>query len=87
MVEQKSQRKPLGVNLEKNEVCLVTGVAVAIDKEEGLLIAGLVSGFPFGDDEQESAIPESLVGVFAFTRRQAAFLRERLNEFLEEEQA
>jgi hypothetical protein len=71
----------------KSKVYLVTGVRVAIDNEDGILIAGMLSESPFtnNNDDSESQLQAHTVGNFAFTRRQAAFLRDRLNEFLKDE--
>jgi hypothetical protein len=70
----------------KIKVYLVTGVKVAVDSEDGILIAGIISDNPFIDEGQESEVSPNLVGTFAFTRQQATFLRDRLNEFLKEEE-
>ena len=67
-------------NLEQDNVHLVTGVVVAIDNEDGILIAGILSDNPFTSPDPAST--KKIVGNFAFTRRQAAFLRQRLDEFL-----
>lgn len=70
----------------KSKVYLVTGVRVAIDSENGILIAGMLSESPFTDGEQDSTSPALPIGNFAFTRQQAAFLKDRLNEFLKDEE-
>ncbi|GEM_PF-1598409 len=74
------------IEQSKDKVYLVTGVRVAIDSDDGILIAGIFSDSPFIDNEQESVSSAYPIGNFAFTRRQAAFLRERLNEFLKDEE-
>ena len=71
-------------NVEKNQVYLVTGVVVAIDEDDGILIAGMLSDSPLNDEEPESTKTKNLVGSFAFTKQKAKFLRDRLNEFLQE---
>lgn len=68
---------------QKNQVYLVTGVAIAIDEEDGVLIAGMLSDSPFSSEDRESN--QNTVGNFAFTRQKAKFLRDRLNEFLQGE--
>jgi len=68
-----------------DKVYLITAVRVAIDSEDGILIAGMFSESPFINNEQQSASPVHQIGNFAFTRRQAAFLRDHLNEFLKDE--
>ncbi|MDF2387418.1 hypothetical protein JMG10_38585 [Nostoc ellipsosporum NOK] len=70
---------------KEEKVYLVTGVRVALDSEDGILIAGILSDSPFTNN-QESATSPNLIGNFAFTRQQATFLRDRLNEFLKDEQ-
>jgi len=69
---------------EQNKVLFVTGVRVAIDEEHRILIAGMLSKSPFAEDGEE---PSSTVYPinFAFTRQHAAFLRDRLDEFLKGE--
>ncbi|QLE54782.1 hypothetical protein [Nostoc sp. TCL26-01] len=69
---------------EQNKVLFVTGVRVAIDEEHRILIAGMLSNSPFVEDEQESSSTAHLIN-FAFTRQHAAFLRDRLDEFLKGE--
>lgn len=70
----------------EEKVYLVTGVRVALDSEDGILIAGILSETPFtNNEEQELTSPVHPIANFAFTRRQAVFLRERLNEFLKDE--
>lgn len=69
---------------EKNKVYLVTGVVIAIDESDGILIAGMLSDSPFNAEDSESTKTKKLVGSFAFTRQKAEFLRDRLNEFLQE---
>ena len=71
-------------DLEKNKVYLVTGVVVAIDDGDGILIAGMLSDSPFTPDEAEATPTKNLVGSFASTKQKAKFLRDRLNEFLQE---
>jgi hypothetical protein len=68
---------------EQGKVLFVTGVKVAIDEEHRILIAGMLSRSPFVEDEQESSNTHPV--NFAFTRQQAAFLRDRLDEFLKGE--
>lgn len=70
----------------RDKVHLVTSVVIALDEEDGVLIAGILSDTPFKNGEKESASIGSLVGSFAFTRRQAKFLRDRINEFLKEQE-
>ncbi|MTJ07812.1 hypothetical protein [Anabaena sp. UHCC 0204] len=65
---------------EQNKVLFVTGVQVAIDEEHRILIAGMLSNSPFVEDSQESSTIHPI--NFAFTRQHAAFLRDRLDEFL-----
>ncbi|MBE9055736.1 hypothetical protein [Sphaerospermopsis sp. LEGE 08334] len=65
---------------EQNQVLLVTGVQVAIDEEHRILIAGMLSKSPFVEDDQQSSTANPI--NFAFTRQHAAFLRDRLDEFL-----
>lgn len=72
------------INLE--QVYLVTGVVVAFDNEDGVLIAGMLSDSPFSDDEVENTTSGNLIGSFAFTRKKAEFLRDRLNEFLQQQE-
>ncbi|MEB3293209.1 MAG: hypothetical protein VKJ24_08605 [Synechococcales bacterium] len=67
-------------NLDQDNVHLVTGVVVAIDSEDGILIAGILSDNPFAPPD--SASSKKVVGNYAFTRRQAAFLKQRLDDFL-----
>lgn len=71
-------------DVEKNKVYLVTSVEVAIDDIGGILIAGILSDSPFIDKDPKSTQTKQLVGNFAFTRQNAEFLRDRLNEFLQE---
>lgn len=71
-------------DVEKNQVYLVTGVVVAIDDLDGILIAGILSDSPLTAEESEPTQTKNLVGSFAFTRQKAKFLRDRLNEFLQE---
>ncbi|GBO53394.1 hypothetical protein APA_1301 [Pseudanabaena sp. lw0831] len=66
----------------KEKLYLVTGVSVAIDVEDGILIAGILSDSPFAEDEQKNVGVKLPVANFAFTKKQAIFLRDRLNEFL-----
>ena len=70
----------------KDKVYLVTGVRIAIDSDDGILIAGMLCESPFMNNEQQSESPVRPIGNFAFTRQQAAFLRNRLNEFLKDEE-
>ncbi|WP_414529740.1 hypothetical protein [Nodularia chucula] len=63
-----------------NKVLFVTGIRVAIDEENRILLAGMLSDSPFVEDEQESSTINPI--NFAFTRQHAAFLRDRLDEFL-----
>lgn len=67
---------------EKERLYLVTGISVAIDAEDGILIAGMLADSPFAEEKQESNNSKIPVVSFAFTKKQAAFLRDRLNEFL-----
>ncbi|MBE9188375.1 hypothetical protein IQ270_28015 [Microcoleus sp. LEGE 07076] len=71
-------------DVEKNKVYLVTGVVIAIDESDGILIAGMLSDSPFIAEDTESTKTKDLVGSFAFTRQKAEFLRDRLNDFLQE---
>lgn len=71
-------------DLNQNNVYLVTGVVVAIDSEDSILIAGILSDTPLASSEAEATTSKKLLGNFAFTRRQAVFLRERLDEFLKD---
>ncbi|HBL10116.1 MAG TPA: hypothetical protein DD379_01530 [Cyanobacteria bacterium UBA11162] len=68
----------------QDQVYLVTSVVIALDEEDGVFIAGILSDAPFKNNQQESAQMGNIVGNFAFTRRQAKFLRDRINEFLQE---
>lgn len=68
------------MDLGKDNVHLVTGVLVAVDSEDGILIAGMLSDSPFLPSDPTSS--KKLVGNFAFTKRQAAFLKKHLDEFL-----
>ncbi|WP_066426880.1 hypothetical protein [Anabaena sp. 4-3] len=70
----------------RSKVYLVTGVRVAVDEEHRILIAGMLSETPFSDGQQDSASPANPIYNFAFTRQHAAFLRDRLDEFLKEEE-
>ncbi|BAZ88156.1 MULTISPECIES: hypothetical protein [Aphanizomenonaceae] len=65
---------------ENNKVLFVTGVRVAIDEKHQILIAGMLSDSPFTENEQESSTVQPI--NFAFTRQQAEFLRDKLDEFL-----
>ncbi|MEA5513311.1 hypothetical protein [Nodularia sp. UHCC 0506] len=69
---------------EQNKVLFVTGIRVAIDEENRILLAGMLSDSPFIEDEQESSLTINPIN-FAFTRQHAAFLRDRLDEFLKGE--
>ncbi|MBN3895667.1 MAG: hypothetical protein HWQ41_10460 [Nostoc sp. NOS(2021)] len=69
----------------EEKVYLVTGIKVALDSEDGILIAGILSDSPFTNN-QESASAANLIGNFAFSRQQATFLRDHLNEFLREKE-
>ena len=71
-------------DMRKHEIHLVTGVVIAIDDEDGVLIAGMLSDSPFKDDNQELTPKRNLVSSFAFTRQKAKFLRDSLNEFLKD---
>jgi hypothetical protein len=71
-------------NSEQNNVLFVTGVRVAIDQDHGILIAGMLSESPFVENEQESSSTSRPIN-FALTRQHAAFLRDRLDEFLKGE--
>jgi hypothetical protein len=71
-------------NSEQNNVLFVTGVRVAIDQDHGILIAGMLSESPFVENEQESSSTSHPIN-FALTRQHAAFLRDRLDEFLKGE--
>jgi hypothetical protein len=71
------------INSDKEKLYLVTGISVAIDAEDGILIAGVLSDTPFAEEHQESENSKIPVVSFAFTRKQAAFLRDRFNEFLQ----
>jgi hypothetical protein len=71
-------------DVEKNQVYLVTGVVIAIDEGDGILIAGMLSDSPLTAEDNESKPTKNLVGSFAFTKQKAKFLRDRLNEFLQE---
>ena len=59
----------------------VTGIRVAIDEENHILLAGMFSDSPFEEDEPESSSTINPIN-FTFTRQHAAFLRDRLDEFL-----
>jgi hypothetical protein len=72
-------------NQSQSQVYFVTGVRVAVDEEHRILIAGMLSESPFSNDQQESVLSANLIN-FAFTRQQAKFLRDRLDEFLKEEE-
>ncbi|MCC3508589.1 MAG: hypothetical protein JGK29_05450 [Microcoleus sp. PH2017_17_BER_D_A] len=48
-------------DVEKNQVYLVTGVVVAIDESDGILIAGMLSDSPFTAEEPESKQTQNLV--------------------------
>ncbi|GCL36737.1 MAG: hypothetical protein ACKO9R_07230 [Dolichospermum sp.] len=71
--------------LVNKKIYLVTGVRIAIDSQGGILIAGILSDTPFTDEQDSETLSENPIANFAFTRQQATFLRERLNEFLREE--
>lgn len=71
-------------DVEKNKVYLVTGVVIAIDESDGILIAGMLSDTPFSAEDSESTSTKNLVGSFALTKQKAKFLRDHLNEFLQE---
>lgn len=68
----------------EEKVYLVTGFKVALDSEDGILIAGILSDSPF-TNHKDATSSGNLIGNFALTRQQATFLRDRLNEFLKEE--
>ncbi|NEP60028.1 MAG: hypothetical protein F6K31_23990 [Symploca sp. SIO2G7] len=70
--------------LNQDRVYLVSGVSVALDEEDGVLIAGILSDSPFQNNEGKPTSTGKAICNLAFTRRQAEFLRERLNEFLKE---
>lgn len=70
------------VQREQNGVLFVTGIHVAIDEENQIILAGIISESPFSQDEQEFS--DRSVVNFAFTRQQATFLRDRLDAFLKE---
>jgi len=70
------------VQQEQNGVLFVTGIRVAIDEENQIILAGILSESPFSQDEQE--LPEGSIINFAFTRQHATFLRDRLDVFLKE---
>lgn len=67
------------------KVLFVTGVRIAVDEEHKILIAGMLSEAPFSNGNKESAASEPMYN-FALTRQHAAFLRDRLDEFLKEEE-
>ncbi|MDF5733247.1 MAG: hypothetical protein PUP92_36005 [Rhizonema sp. PD38] len=69
----------------KDKVYLVTGVRIATG-EDGILIAGMLCESPFTNDEQPLSSSVHPVGNFAFTRQQAAFFRNSLNEFLKDKE-
>ncbi len=70
-------------NPKLEQVLFVTGMRVAIDEENQILLAGILSESPFVESEQESLTSHPI--NFAFTRQQAKFLRDRLDEFLKGE--
>jgi hypothetical protein len=70
-------------NLENNKVLFVTGVRIAVDEENGILIAGMLSESPFIENEQESSTSQPI--NFALNRQHAQFLRDRIDEFLKGE--
>jgi hypothetical protein len=68
-----------------DKIHFVTGVLVALDNDEQMMLVGMLSDSPFVQrSEQSDSLPQNLVGSFAFTKRQAIFLRERLDEFLQD---
>ncbi len=69
---------------EQNKVLFITGMRVAIDEENKILLVGMLSESPFGEDEQGSSSDAPTIN-FAFTRQHAAFLRDRLDQFLKGE--
>ncbi|MEH2411434.1 hypothetical protein [Nostoc sp.] len=69
---------------EVNKVLFVTGMRVAIDEENRILLVGILSESPFVEDEQGASSSAHPIN-FAFTRQHAAFLRDRLDEFLKGE--
>lgn len=69
---------------EVSKVFFVTGMRVAIDEENRILLVGMLSESPFVEDKQESSSTAHPIN-FAFTRQHAAFLRDRLDEFLKGE--
>jgi hypothetical protein len=71
-------------NQTLDKVFFVTGMHVAIDEENHILLVGILSGSPFMEDAQESSSTTHPIN-FAFTRQQAKFFRARLNEFLKGE--
>ncbi len=79
-------KKQVMIEPNSDKVYLVTGVMVALDEEDGILITGMLSDIPFKNENQESSSTGNLVASFAFTRRQAKFMRDRLNEFLKEQE-
>jgi len=44
----------------------------------------MLSDSPLTAEDNESTPTKNLVGSFAFTKQKAKFLRDRLNEFLQE---
>jgi hypothetical protein len=66
-----------------DQVYLLTGVNVAIDQEDGILIAGMFSDSPFTETKSEQTPNGNLVASFALTKQKAKFLRDRLDEFLQ----
>lgn len=68
-----------------DQVHFVTGVLVALDSDEQMMLIGMLSDSPFNQtSEQANSQSHNLVGSFAFTKRQAMFLRERLDDFLQD---
>jgi len=71
-------------NLNAGSVHLVTGVLVAEDDDEQMMLVGILSDSPFAQDsEQIDSQKHYPVSSFAFTKRQAQFLKERLDDFLQ----
>lgn len=66
---------------ETSKVLFVTGIRVAIDEENHIFLAGMLSESPFiGEDEESSSTINPI--NFALTKQHAAFLKDRLDEFL-----
>ncbi len=69
--------------LDRNQVHFITGITIAMDHEDGVLILGMLSDTPFSDNQAEAQTKEP-ISNFALTRQKAKFLREKLDEFLRE---